>query len=116
VSTSHGCERCGELDHCACYHDACCTCGGKEHGSCGSHPTVDRAVEHGDNCVICTDVTQLATSSVAMGNWSVVGEEGCTLYVPLMPIADRQVTLEFDTSPETLQQLRDALYRLTRRP
>ena len=25
------CQRCGETDHCACFHSACCYCGSKEH-------------------------------------------------------------------------------------
>jgi hypothetical protein len=27
------CERCGEEDHCACMHGACCECGSKEHST-----------------------------------------------------------------------------------
>jgi len=25
------CRRCGALDHCGCFHVACCYCGSKEH-------------------------------------------------------------------------------------
>jgi hypothetical protein len=27
------CSRCGEKEHCACWHDACCFCGSKEHSA-----------------------------------------------------------------------------------
>jgi hypothetical protein len=115
MSASHGCERCGDPGHCACYHDACCTCGSKEHGSCGAHPAVNRAVEHGDNCVTCTDAPQLATGGAVTRGWPVIGEEGCTLYVPVR-VPDRHVTLEFDTSDGTLQRIRDALRRQPGQP
>lgn len=49
------CVRCGDGDHCACWHGACCSCGSKDHGSCGPHPQFDPAVEHHDEgwCVVC---------------------------------------------------------------
>lgn len=46
-----------------------------------------------------------------------IGEDSCTLYVPpRTPAVDDHVTLEFDTSPETLQRLRDALRRSSSQP
>lgn len=48
-----GCARCGEPDHCACFHYACCVCGSKEHARCASHPPTRVDVEHGDNCPMC---------------------------------------------------------------
>lgn len=52
-----GCVRCGDLGHCACFHDACCTCGSKDHGQCAPHPMVDVWVEHHDSwCRTCLTV------------------------------------------------------------
>lgn len=114
--SGHDYVRCGDTDHCACYHDACCTCGSKQHGSCGRHPEVTRAVEHSGWCATCNSRTALAAGGIA-SSLKPIGEEGCTLYTPLRaPAVDDHVTLEFDTSPETLQRLREALQRTPDRP
>lgn len=45
-----------------------------------------------------------------------IGEEGCTLYLPVRSTEASTAGLEFDTSPETLQRLREALRRMPGQP
>lgn len=45
-----------------------------------------------------------------------IGEDGCTIYVPVRTTEASTAGLEFDTSPETLQRLREALRRTPGRP
>lgn len=114
-----GCIRCGDTGHCACYHGACCTCGSKEHVSCGDHPEVNESVEHGDDwCIACAGSVAPPAFGVAEVRLPSVGEEGCTLYVPVRSVRTGAMTYEihFDTSATTLQRLREAMRRALGQP
>jgi hypothetical protein len=71
----------------------CCACGTRGCSGCQRGDEVD-----------------LATGSVVdTRGWPIVGEEGCTLFVPPRPPIDGRVSVQFDTSPPTLGRLLDAL-------
>lgn len=70
------CARCAGVGHCACWHGACCSCGSKDHGSCGAHPPFDPALEHHDGgwCLACGHFAR------QHGCCWVVGAERCGLW------------------------------------